>query len=287
MDHSTHRVSAFDAVRRYWWLLVVLGAIGACAAYLIAREERKPVYTAEARLAVGRIDVSTQSIPGFATASQLLADSYSRAIVATKVIDPVASKTGLSRATVADDLTASPIPESGIIRVFAKSDDAAKSIGLVNAGADSLTAYVKTLNRDNPDSARMLQSYRQASRRHAQATAARIKLAKRGHASAAQIAKADAAASAAQLEQNTYADLYRATQSGQAAPNTLQLLAYASRASSDRSEYLQRAAFGGAVGGMLVALALAVLLANRRARRDGDDDGVSEQPTEANEPVAA
>src|SRR5689334_12701293 len=86
MDSHTHRVSAFDAVRRYWWLLIALGAIGAAAAYLVAGEERKPVYTAEARLAVGRIDVSTQSIPGFATASQLLADSYSRAIVATNVI---------------------------------------------------------------------------------------------------------------------------------------------------------------------------------------------------------
>ena len=77
------RISAFDAVRRYWWLLGALGVIGAALAYVVAREERKPIYTAEARLAVGRIDVSTQSIPGFATASQLLADSYSRAIVST------------------------------------------------------------------------------------------------------------------------------------------------------------------------------------------------------------
>ena len=289
MDQNTHRVSAFDAVRRYWWLLIVLGAIGAAAAYFVAREQRKPVYTAEARLAVGRIDVSTQSIPGFATASQLLADSYSRAIVATKVIDPAAQKTGLPATKVADELTASPIPESGIIRVEAKSSDPAESIGVVNAGADSLTAYVKTLNRDNPDAGRMLASYREASRKHARAVAARVRLSRapahgKKRATPAQFAKADAAASAAQLEQNTYADLYRATQSGQAAPNTLQILAYASRASSDRNEFLQRAAFGGAVGGMLVALAVALLLANRRARRDASSD---EQPTETAEPVTA
>jgi capsular polysaccharide biosynthesis protein len=277
MDQNTHRVSAFDAVRRYWWLLVVLGAIGAAAAYFVARDQRKPVFTAEARLAVGRIDVSTQSIPGFATASQLLADSYSRAIVATNVTGPAAKKSGLPQSKIADELTASPIPESGIIRVEAKSSDAAESIAVVNAGADSLTAFVRNLNRANPDSKRMLDSYRQASRKHARAVAARVRLSRqtsgKKRATPAQIAKADAAAAAAQLEQNTFADLYRATQSGQAAPNTLQILAYASRAKSDKNEFLQRAAFGGAVGGMILALVVALLLANRRARRETGDAG--------------
>ncbi len=56
---------------------------------------------------------------GFADASGSLASGYSRAITATDVITPVARKTGLPAATVASDVTASPVPQSPVIQVHA------------------------------------------------------------------------------------------------------------------------------------------------------------------------
>jgi capsular polysaccharide biosynthesis protein len=265
MDDFRPRVSAFDALRSYWWLMVLLGALGAAAAFYVVKSERGPVYSAEARMSVGRVDVATQSIPGFSTASQLLADSYSRAIIANKVVQATADKTGVPVATVADHLTASPIPESGTVRVRATAHDPAQAVAVANAGADALSSYVRELNKFNPDADRLLKSYQTASRKHAIAVAKRQKLKLR--TPPAKIAKADALAAQTLLEQQTAGDLYRASQAGQAAPNVLQVLAYSARAKSDKSSFEQRAAFAGAVGGLLVGLFFAMVIARVRARR--------------------
>jgi Capsular polysaccharide biosynthesis protein len=78
---------------------------------------RAPNYTAETRLTVGRLDVSSQAVPGVVAANQSLAATYSRLVTAEGVVDPVAVRLGLSSGSVARALRASPIPESPIIRL--------------------------------------------------------------------------------------------------------------------------------------------------------------------------
>lgn len=252
-----------EAMRRFWALIALLAAIGAGigVAYGLARD---PVHTAESRLSVGRVDVATQSISGWATASQILADSYARAIVADQVIRTVQRRTGISTEDYLDRVRSSPIPSSGVIIVEAESDSRDESIDLVNSAARALTLYVRTLNRDNPDSQRLLAQYREASQVYGRAIAERARL---GGDETAAIVRAEARLQQARLRLGTLENLYRISTTGQASPNSLQVIAYAAATTTDRDSVLQRLAFGGAVIGLVLGTLLALLLARADARR--------------------
>ena len=256
MPHPT----ILESVQRFWFAIVIATVIGAGigVAWGLAADEE---FSAEAQLTVGRIDVQTQSIPGFTTAAVTLADTYSRAIVADRVVAAIAKKTGLSRDQVLDDVSAAPIPETGTVRVFADAPTSAKAISVANASADALVTYVRSLNRFNPDSRRLLQQYQDASQELGKA---RAKVAEDGKSP-----EALAEVQRAQLRVNTIGGLYQSSQAGQASPNTLQPLAPAADADGDRSSNVQRAALVGAVVGLLLGCLLTLLLERRYPlRRD-------------------
>jgi capsular polysaccharide biosynthesis protein len=243
-----------DSLQRFWLVLVLTTLVGAVlgVGYGLITD---PKYTAEAQLSVGRIDVQTQSIPGFTGASITLADTYSRAIAADQVITEVAGKTGLSRSEVIDRVSAAPIPETGTVRVFADGDTTEESISTANAAADALVSYVRNLNRFNPDSARLLKQYEDAS---AELGTAQQDLAQQGRTP-----DALAAVKRAQLKVNTLGSLYQSSQAGQASPNTLQVLTLAADATSDRTSTLERAGLVGGVVGLLLGALLALVLERR------------------------
>jgi hypothetical protein len=252
-----------EAMRRHWWLialLVLLGA-GGGVAYGLTRD---PTHTAEARVSVGRVDVATQSVPGWATASQILADSYSRAIVADRVILAVTRRTGVSTERFLQDVSASPIPQTGVVRISADGGSRPEAMRLANASATALVLYVRNLNRANPEAARLLAQYKAATQAYGQAIAQRAKL--RGDQTDA-IIRAEARLQQERLRLGTIEGLYRTSQVGQASPNTLQVLAYAATTTTDRNSMLQRVIFGGAVAGLLLGSLLAIVLARARARR--------------------
>lgn len=252
-----------EAMRRFWVLIAVLTLLGAGGgvAYGLLRD---PVHTAEARLSVGRIDVATQSISGWADASQILADSYSRAIVADRVIRTVQRRTGVSVEDYLDDVSASPIPKSGVVRVEAETGSRGRSLELANQSARALTLYVQNLNRQNPESLRLFARYRVATQAYGRAIAERAKL---GGDETAAIVRAEAHLQQARLRLGTIENLYRISEVGQASPNSLQVLAYAASTDTDRDSVLQRVAFGGAVAGLVLGTLLAIVLARAGARR--------------------
>src|SRR3954451_13961439 len=86
---SVARVGVLEAILRSLPLVILpmLLLVGGAVAYGLKRD---PVYTSEARLNVGVLSLTTQTIPGYTTAVQQLAVSYSRAIDATQVVSPVA-----------------------------------------------------------------------------------------------------------------------------------------------------------------------------------------------------
>jgi hypothetical protein len=241
-------------MREFWWVILftlLLGA-GCGAAFGLARN---PTYNAEARMSVGRLDVATQSIPGFTEASLTLADTYSRAIDAGSVVKRVSKASGLTPREVISDVTASPIPQTQVVRVFATGSTGPRAIGLANSASRGLIAYVHNLNRFNPDSKHLLARYRRASQAFSAALAAQQ--------NGASDAEAQARVGSTRLQVQTAGQLYQSSQAGQAAPNTLQPLAFATDASSDFSSTLQRAIFAGLIGGLLLGSGTALFLAYR------------------------
>jgi capsular polysaccharide biosynthesis protein len=266
------RVTPLTAARRHWFLvafvtLVFTGA-GLAAAIL-----RQPVYTAETRLVVGRIDVTAPGALGsFTVATQAIASQYSRSIDAEGVTRRVAPNSGLTPSKVAARVSATPIPESPVIKVFATGPDAAHAIRLANLASNALVSFTTELNRSNPDTSRLLSRYSEAThdevvqrallsrvrrRYDARPTAARLK----------DVQATEVRLRVAKLRSDTLRQAYDASTQSQAATSLVQVLERASSAGSDRPRYLQFLGFVGFVAGLAVGLALATVRANRLVRR--------------------
>jgi capsular polysaccharide biosynthesis protein len=259
------RLGLLQAIRRSIPLVIlpVILLVGGAVAYGLLRT---PTYTSEARLNVGGLNLTTQTLPGYAIAVQQLAVAYSRAIDATPVVAPVASKLGLSREDVADRVSATPIQGSPVIRVRARSKDADRARRLADATANSLVDYAIKLNSSSLQSSRLLAKFKQASRQVQDfgAKAERLKSGTKGHKAA------KTQEDLARLKAQVAGGLYQQSVSGQASTNLVQRLAPAAPATSDRDPVLQQFVAGGIVAGLLIGVGLAVLRANRlTARRLG------------------
>jgi len=254
--------TVLDSLRRFWWVVAITALIGAGLGVAYGLVERDPVYTADAELSVGRVDVATQAIPGFVAASRTLADTYSRAITAREVVDQIARKTGLSRSEVIDRVTATPIPNTATMQVIAEAGSNARAVAIANVASRTLVDYVHKTNRFNPQTRSLLNRYRRAAQELSEAKVARTAAARNG--TVADQTAAQAKLLEAKLKAKAAASLYGSSQSGQASPNTLILLAPAGTAESDENSTTQRAGFAGAVVGVIVGGLLALFLGRRR-----------------------
>jgi hypothetical protein len=266
------RVDALTAARRHW-LLVVLVTVIFTAIGVATALRRDPVYTAESRLAAGRLDSTIAGAAGaFATSTQALAEQYSRSIDAPAVTRTIAPRVGLTPAQVAARVSATPIPQSPVVRVFAQASDAAEAVRIANAAATGLIGYTTKQNRSNPDTPRLLGLFRKAST-DVQRVQARVVTRRRandaGSTSATRRALQDAQVDldVAQLRRETTRAAYDASTRSQASTVLLTPLQPATAATSDRSRYIQLFGFVGFVAGLTIGLALATLRANRVLRR--------------------
>jgi hypothetical protein len=259
------------ALRRYWYLvLIVTGLFTAAGIY--GAKQRTPVYTAETRLAVGRVDTTPGTLSTFSGAAQALAAQYSRSIGADGVTTRAARRLDVPPAEVAGRLGATPIPQSPVMKLMAKGSTAGDAVRLANAGAAALIDYTTTLNRSNPDADRLLRMYRETSARVLVLRRTLDRARKRHNASpsAKTRGRVDAARvdlSSAQLQLDTLRATYDETGRSQGSTSLLQVLTPARAAESDRSRYLQTFGFVGFAVGLAVGVALAMLLATARVRR--------------------
>lgn len=111
-------------------LVVGLAGVGGVAGYL-----RTPTYTSTVDLAIGTGALATNSVPGYVQAVETLAGSFSRTIDADAITAEVARRTGMSTSDVIGSLTASPVPDSSIVRIDAVGSNAKETVKLVNEGA--------------------------------------------------------------------------------------------------------------------------------------------------------
>lgn len=266
------RVTVLTAARRHWFLVAAITALFTAAGIAVA-VVRAPVYTAQARLVVGRIDVSAPGALGsFTEATQAIASQYSRSIDAEGVTSRVAPKAGLSPGQVAGRVSASPIPESPVIRLSATGPNTRDAIRLANLASSALVAYTTALNRSNPDTSRLLGRFTDASRDVVKQRAELSRLRRSYDADPTDEKRAEMQATevklrVAQLQQETLHQAYNTSTQSQASSSLVQSIERATKASNDRSRYLQFLGFVGLVAGLAVGLALATLLSNRLLRR--------------------
>ena len=259
------------ALRRYWYVVLIVTALFTAAGIYGARQ-RTPVYTAEARLAVGRVDTTPGTLSTFTGAAQALAAQYARSIGADGVTTRAARRLDVSPGRLAGRLNATPIPQSPVMRLMAKGSTANDAVRLANAGAAALIGYTTALNRSNPDADRLLRLYRETNARVLVLRRTLDRARKRhntdpGPKTRRRLDAARVDLNAAQLQLDTLRETYDQTGRTQGSTSLLQVLTPARAAASDRSRYVQTFGFVGFAVGLAVGVALAMLLATARMRR--------------------
>lgn len=264
-------VGVVDAVRRHLaWALVPVVVLLVAAAALGAAQ--KPTYTATARLNIGRLDVSTQSIPGFALGVQSLAVAYARVVTADGVVLPVAEKLHLTPGQVRANISGSPVPQAPLILVEAKARTARGAVNLVNAVGDQLVTYLANVNLKNPDAERLLKAYKRQALTVNRAVASRERAQNafdaRGTAqNRDELDRRTAALQQDRLQLQALKGGYLQSQAGSNAASLVQLINPARHASSDRRSHLEALLFGALIAGLLIGISLAVYRGNQALHR--------------------
>ena len=266
------RIGPLEAVRRHKILfaLPILLLVGLAVAYSVQRE---PIYTAEARQTIGRVDVSAPgALAGFQSATRALASSYSRAIVAPAVVNPVAKAVGTSPAEIRDRLSATPIPESSVIAIKATGSSKRQAIAIASLGAKSLEAYVARLNRSNPNADRLFREFKRAALRQSELRdeLAQLRRSIGANPDAAErerINRLEGRVQSAELTVAVSRENYAVSRRSESNVSILQTISLPQSATNDSSSSGQLALFIGLGAGVLVGIALASLRANRQVRR--------------------
>jgi uncharacterized protein involved in exopolysaccharide biosynthesis len=252
----------YYVLRRYW--LLVLTPVAVCIAIAgVLAFGRTPVYTSQARLTIGSLNISTQGIPGFVYAAQGLATAYSRVVTADGVVDPVAKQLHMPRKEVIDNLAGSAVALAPIFIVEGKGMSPAKSIALTNAAAKQLTTYIANFNSVSTGERTALTQYNQVS---VTANAAKLKadqLRARLFKTPTNALKRDylnaaAAADVAKGKQLTALQIYNGAAAGHSGANLVQVIAPANKASSDRGSRATILLLAALVAGLVIGLSLAV-----------------------------
>jgi len=264
---APRHVGIAEAMRRYWYVvaLCVLLLAGLGVAWGLYRA---PTYTATAENVVQVLTPSAAQLPGAVSAAQDLASSQARLIDSDGVAEPLARRLDTTIGYVTDNVTATPVPSSTVIRIEADGTSEADAVRLANAAAREFAVYVNEQTRSDAEGDDVLAQYRAATNAYQRERAALQGIERAGDAaSPTERLRADAAVDAAQLRRQALSAQYQTVVQSRGTAPTVKTFVVARDAASDRMPTLQIAVLGGAVAGLLIGGALATLLANRRARR--------------------
>ena len=150
-----------ESARNHWQLVAACTLVGVLLGAVFG-SVKTPNYTAESRLFVGKTAQLSNlaSIPGLDAAGQSLAASYSRLATTDEVLQATAKSLGGS---IDGSLSASPIPQSPIVRVEGTATTNEGALAIAEAGSKALVAAVDRLNADQDKSAdAILKKYEKA-----------------------------------------------------------------------------------------------------------------------------
>jgi uncharacterized protein involved in exopolysaccharide biosynthesis len=254
-------VGPLQALLRHPWLALVI-VLACTGAGVASGLQRTPDYSSQARLNVGGIDVDSQALPGYVSAVESLAGSYSRAIDSDAVVRDAARRARLPVASVRRRVTASPVPGSSVIQVDAQAPDAREAQRLADASAAALIAYVRDLGGSDASARTLLRDYREAELR-----AERAESEREDATTDADRRAAEADYAAARLEARTLGTQYQNAVRNRPAGDFIRVLADAGTAADDRRSQLKLRALTGLIAGLVLAAGLTTLIANRHRLR--------------------
>ena len=245
------------------WLLVLVSVLVCAGAGVAIGLLRSPVYKAQSQLFVGSFDVRSVAIPGFVTASQQLADAYSRLAASDTVVVPAARQLGLSPATVRERLSSSNVPGSPVVRLTAEGPSRHAAIDLARAASNETVNQVRVLTTRTDEGGQLFARFKTAAAKSQQADARVARLHSRG-ASQQAILAAQTDAQTAKLEVQTLANLYGEARANSGGAAQAHVVNAAVTATSDRGQVLQQLVLLGVVAGLVAGAGLAVLRERRR-----------------------
>jgi polysaccharide biosynthesis transport protein len=253
-------MSVWDAVRRHPFL-AVLPLLILTAAGILLGLARKPVYTATSRMYVQVPSGEPSTLFAVTDAASGLASAYSRAVAASAVGNAVSRDLADDPAAAAGATSATPVPDSPIVKVTAQASSQRAAVSLANVTAAELAKYINGLNTSNTASQYALAAFSTATHRVARARAtlvdAQAAVAALPSTDAkAQLESARAAYEVAQLRQSAAKARFTSLQSGQ--QPSLEPLRNASGATDDRKSKLELYGFAGLLAGALAGCALAM-----------------------------
>lgn len=233
-----------------------------------------PLVTAETRLAVGPGPLSTGEVTAFPQAARTLAQEYSRWVVNSAVDGTLGGDRDSS-------VTASPIPESGVIRIEAQSRSADTARRAADNAAVQLMEAVSNSKKDQNPAAAFAQysdlakpaaeaelTLTQAQAAYAQLVGAKAPEADIQAAGQAVVA-ARIAAGKASLERDAAASVYSRLRANASSASELKRIGEgrAVITGDTRKSQLQRYGVGGLGVGAALSIALAMSTDRRRRRR--------------------
>ena len=256
-------------------IALAMGTLGGLGWWSIAPKS----FTAESRVSVGDQSLRAAQVPAYAVATQTLASNYARYVDDSTTIP--------GRLTVPEgrvlDITASPIPESNVIRLRVTATQSDSAVEAANGLADLLLDEVAQAAPDLVEQERAFReaytAFQAAQVQAGLASATVTSLREDPEASAAEIAAAEGElgrltneAATLDLRQQALGANYRDTVAEQAAAPRLVVSRQATGAESDSVSLLQRAVVLGIAGSAaLLAIAEVGILRARRLRRQASD----------------
>jgi capsular polysaccharide biosynthesis protein len=149
--HARPYESPGRSAKNHWQLITVFCLLGVLlgAAFAFVKS---PTYNAEMRLVVGKTAQLSNlaSVPGLDAAGQSLASSYSRLVDTDEVHAATAKKMG---GVLNGSISASPIPESTVVRLDATAATQERAVALAKAASAALVDAVNELNDQQSKSA--------------------------------------------------------------------------------------------------------------------------------------
>jgi uncharacterized protein involved in exopolysaccharide biosynthesis len=261
------RVRISWALRRYW-ITALLPLVILISAAVVVGLTREPNYTAETRLTAGRVDsgTPTSALAGFTTATQSLAETYSRSVHSDQILRKVANDTGTPASLVSSDVTAAPIPNTPVFSVTAEASSPVLATKLSVLSSEALVHDVSRSVRMSLQSDELFKEYKAATAQENLAQE-RYRHYKADSAPPQQIAAARADLKGALLRAAALRQSYLASNQNQSGTAVPEIIGRATGASSDRGRVLQILLFVAVVAGILVGTALALVRGHREARR--------------------
>jgi hypothetical protein len=260
------RVTAGEALRRYPLIaflpVLILVALGVGLGL-----HRSPTYTATSQVVVEPLAPTVVQLSGAVQAAEDLATNESRLIGSDGIAGPLAEQFATTRSRIANHLSATPVPNSTVIKISAEGDSAATAIALSNAAAGRFSEYVTAQLQNNTIADRLLKGYTAAALVYRRALDAQRRLSEK---SASQLRlEAGAAVDAAHIREQALSQQYENLLQSHSTAPTAAPFVLASTATSDRTPRLEIYLLAGVLAGALIGCALVTLLANRRSRRRG------------------